>query len=52
MPPDKPGLADLCEYCANGLSIPECQDTLDYLLDAGMLVHGEDDRYRLSATCA
>ena len=30
-----------------GLSIGECQDTLDYLIDAGMLVHGEDDRYRL-----
>jgi len=30
-----------------GLSIRECQDTLDYLIDAGMLVHGEDDRYRL-----
>ena len=29
------------------LSIPECQDTLDYLVDAGMLVQGEDDRYRL-----
>ena len=35
-----------------GLSIPECQDTLDYLLDTGMLVHGEDDRYGLSATRA
>lgn len=30
-----------------GLSVGECQDTLDYLIDAGMLVHGEDDRYRL-----
>ena len=30
-----------------GLSIRECQDTLDYLIDAGMLVHDEDDRYRL-----
>jgi hypothetical protein len=35
-----------------GLTIGECQDTLDYLIDAGMLVHGEDDRYRLADTRA
>jgi hypothetical protein len=35
-----------------GLTIRECQDTLDYLIDAEMLVHGEDDRYRLPDTHA
>lgn len=34
-----------------GLSIRECQDVLDYLIDSRMLVHGEDDRYRRPDRC-
>ena len=35
-----------------GLSPRQCQDALDYLIDSGVLVHGEDDRYRRSDRCA
>jgi hypothetical protein len=34
-----------------GLSTRDCQDVLDYLTDAGMLVHGEDDRYHRPDIC-
>ena len=34
------------------LSVRECQDTLDYLIDSGILVQGEDDRYRLPNSAA
>ncbi len=30
-----------------GLTAHDCRDVLDYLTDSGMLVHDEDDRYRL-----
>jgi hypothetical protein len=33
------------------LSVDDCQDLLDYMIDSGMLVHGEDDQYRRPERC-